>query len=507
MKEPWSISKEKLVSLEEGTSRNEEHECAKLARRNYASKQAKQCVKLFLYLGLLMIVAWACYSIWQPYQAQSMEVKVVAIIREPESQNLHLLEEQPTHETSTIAARSIYGSEDSKRQDAVDDLQKFSPDDQDEILNSENTESSLGWPTSTEYPDLPKLMNFPFFSPSFSSMKMDESEKESGSSESAQRLFDISIYNISEESQQLKEDEKIRLENYMLLSLLVQNSVRISEALKDSKEVVDPKLQLKLEGFGRLGLENSGPLELEDSSRLELDNSGPLQWFNLGQLESQKEIDSDLEDSQSEEKPISTETDDNYESATLNILNNTHEIVSEEYSTEPEQEETLIKSNEQMHQSIDSAVEDWYDQSASEDRKHEEEQATDETEAEIEDDSIGNTYSLGLHSDTGGSSLENESHEESEYDSFDWETYKSLLNLAQRACSDTSLYSWEELEDLEDPNNSYDSDLLDICNERTKAFCEYEKRRLKFTDCSKYNLFWRRRGLSEDFDTSYSTSE
>ena len=140
--------------------------------------------------------------------------------------------------------------------------------------------------------------------------------------------------------------------------------------MKDSKEVVDPKFQLKLEGFDLLGLENSGPLELEDSSRLELDNSSPLQWFSLGPLESQKEIGSDLKDS--EEKPISTQTDDNY--AIFIILNNTHGIVPED-STEPVQEEALIKSNEQMHQSMDSADLDWFDQSAFEDRKHEEEQS------------------------------------------------------------------------------------------------------------------------------------
>lgn len=67
-----------------------------------------------------------------------MEVKVTDIIRELESQNLLLLEKQRMHETSTIAARPFYGTEDSlKRQDAVDDLQKLVPDDQGEIIVSE----------------------------------------------------------------------------------------------------------------------------------------------------------------------------------------------------------------------------------------------------------------------------------------------------------------------------------------------------------------------------------
>ena len=810
MKEPWSTSKDKLVDLEEGTSRIEEHECAKPAGKNDGCKQVVQCVKLFLYLGLLLIVGWACYSIWQPYHAQSMEVKVTATIQELESQNLLLLEEQPTQETSTITARPFYGSEDSTKQDVVDDLQKISPDDQDEILNSENTESSLDWPTSTDYPDLPKGMNFPFFLPSFSSAKVDESEKEPRSSESAQ--------------------EKNLLENYMLLSLLVQNSVRISEALKDSKEVVDPKFQLKLEDFGRLGLENSGQLELEDSSRLELDNSSPLQWFSLdplepqkeigsdlkdpeekpiskqtydnyalfiilnnthdivpedstepvqeealiksneqmpqsihfagvnwfdqsaseerkheeeqsllekstvrnaeasedsteevdhnlkltsedlsqlelkdsgllemkdsgalesegldpfewdysdqsasmnwfsewghsGPLESQKEIDSDLEDSEqkpistqtddnyesttlnivnntheivsedstepgqeetlvksneqmpqsihfagvnwfdqsaseerkheeeqsllekstvrnaeasedsteevdhnlkltsedlsqlelkdsgllemkdsgalesegldpfewdysdqsasmnwfsewghsgplesqkeidsdledSEQKPISTQTDDNYESTTLNIVNNTHEIVSED-STEPEQEETLVKSNEQMHQSMDSAGVNWFDQSASEERKYEEEQAaaTDYAIppfAYVFPDLVGDTHNLGLHSDTGGFSLENESDEESESDSFDLETYQGLLHSALNACRDISLPYWGQ-EYSDDINNSYDSSELDMCYLRTNSFCEYLEGTLKFTGCSQYTVLSLRR--------------
>ena len=373
MKDQWSISKDKLVALEEGTSRNEEHECPKPAGRRNVCEQAIQCVKLILYLGLLMIVGWACYSMWQTYHAQPIEVKVTGIIPEPESQNL--LEEQRTHETSTIAARPIYESEDSsKRQDAVDDLQKFVPDDQAGIIISENTESSLGWPNYTDYPDLPEAMNFSLFFPSLPSMEVDE--KEPGSSDSAQRLFD----NLNEESQQLIKDEKGLLENYMLLSLIVQNAVRISERLKDSKEVVDPKFEFKLEDLGPLKLEDSSRLELDNSGLLEMKNTGPLdfedlgpfEWMDSGPLESQKDIGSDLEDS--EEKPVSKQTDDNHESATLNILDNTHEIVPED-SAEAKQEETLIKSNEQMHQSMDSGVADWFDESAFEEREHEKEQS------------------------------------------------------------------------------------------------------------------------------------
>ena len=210
------------------------------------------------------------------------------------------------------------------------------------------------------------------------------------------------------------------------------------------------------------------------------------EWEHSGPLESQKEIDSDLEDS--EQKPISTQTDDNYESTALNILNNTHEIVPED-STEPEQEETLVKSNEQMHQSIDSADLNWFDQIASEDRKHEEEQdaASDYAIppfAYVFPDLIGNTHNLGLHSDTGGFSLENESDEESESDSFDLETYQMLLQFALNACRDISLPYWVQ-EYSDDLNNSYDSGELDMCNVRTKAFCEYLEGTLKFTGCSK----------------------
>ncbi|XP_076669158.1 uncharacterized protein LOC143369285 [Andrena cerasifolii] len=626
MKEQWSISKDKLVALEDGTSRNEEHECAKPAGRSNACKQAIQSIKLILYLVLLMIVGWTCYSIWKPYHAQSIEVKVTDIIQEPKSQNLLLLKEQPTHETSTIAARPFYGSEDTlKRQDEGEtqyDLQKFVPADRDEIFNSENTESSLGWPAYIDYPTLPEAMNFPFFFPSFSSMEVDEREKEPESSERAERLFD----NISEDSQQLEEQEKNLLDNYMLLSLLVQNAASISQGLKDSKEVVDPKFEFELENSGPLKIVDTGSFEWEhlnrfaskDLSSLEWDDSGrlesqeeigsdledsegkasstrtddnyesatlnilnnthkivpedstepeqeetliksneqmhesmvawgeegkyeeeqslleksairnaetfedysedvdqsyeltsaileiansgpleivsPLEWDDSGRLESQKEIGSDLEDS--EEKASSTRTDDNYESATLNILNNTHEIVPEE------QEETLIKSNEQMHQSMDPGVVDGFDRSASEERKHDEEQATGtiasgETEAEIEDDgtpqfpfnfrdSVENTHSLGLHSDTGGSSLENQSDEASESDSYDWETYNSLLIQAQSACFGTS-FPWV-LIDHEDNNNSYDRGAQDRCNEHTKAFCEYWNRTLKLAGCSKYSL-------------------
>ena len=448
MKEQWSISKDKLVALEDGTSCNEEQECAKSAGRSNACTQAIQTVKFILYLELLVIVAWACYSIWKPYHVQSMEVKVTDILREPESPNVILLEEQPTQETSTIAARPVYGSEDSlKRQDAVDDLPKFVPDDLKEIFNSENTESSLGWPVSFDYSNFGDAMNFRFVAPSLSSMEVDEREKEPGSSESAQRLID----NKSEQSQQSKEYEKSLLGNYMLLSLLVQNAARISEAMKDSKEIVDPKFEFKLE--------NSGPLELEDSSRLELDNSGPLPWFSSVRLESEEEIDSDLEDS--EEESSSTQIYDNYESGTLNILNNTHETVPED-GTEPEQQETSIKSNEQMPQSMDSGEKEG---------KHEEEQSSLEKSAirnaeAVEDSSeeVDPNSSSGLLETEDSGPLELEDSSRLELDNSGPLPWFSSVRLESEEEIDSDLEDSEEESSSTQIYDNYESGTLNILN-------------------------------------------
>ncbi|OAD57967.1 hypothetical protein WN48_00933, partial [Eufriesea mexicana] len=79
---------EKVSSLEEGLISTEEIPCAKHVRPNKKWKQLIQCVKLILYLELVLFVGWLCYAMWQTYRTESIQAKVMDNIGKVESEAL-----------------------------------------------------------------------------------------------------------------------------------------------------------------------------------------------------------------------------------------------------------------------------------------------------------------------------------------------------------------------------------------------------------------------------------
>ncbi|XP_066598459.1 interaptin-like [Prorops nasuta] len=78
MKESWSLSKEKLMSLEEGRSQEGNE---KFETKGKTCSRLVKFVKLILYLQLAFSVGWTCYSIWQAYGAENENIVIIKTIK------------------------------------------------------------------------------------------------------------------------------------------------------------------------------------------------------------------------------------------------------------------------------------------------------------------------------------------------------------------------------------------------------------------------------------------
>ncbi|XP_003706386.2 uncharacterized protein LOC100881141 isoform X1 [Megachile rotundata] len=128
MKEQWSISKDKLVSIEDGLICNEETPRIRPTVQTDTCKKLIQCIKFILYLELLLFVGWGCYAIWQTYRVESIEVRVTDSIQESEPRNLHdqrlHLEESPTTTNEFLTQMENLLQAENALSKTVDALQK-----------------------------------------------------------------------------------------------------------------------------------------------------------------------------------------------------------------------------------------------------------------------------------------------------------------------------------------------------------------------------------------------
>ncbi|KOX80943.1 hypothetical protein WN51_00861 [Melipona quadrifasciata] len=256
MKHLGSISKEKFISLEEGLVPEARifTQGARSTSNNKGCKRMTQCMKIILYL---LFVGLAGYAMWQTFSINIMEFKVIDSIRKSQSEDLfgqrstfdksvgdtpgqfHQLKDISTTEASSdLDSKTSFTNETDKDEspNATDVMLVTDLDSKTSFTNETDKDESLSaridevLPVTTESYDINKIRT--------TSTTTDESPIESVESNSSlgqqinERFYDKydDDYLVSDEMK-LERDQEELLENYALLSLIIQNAVRTSHII------------------------------------------------------------------------------------------------------------------------------------------------------------------------------------------------------------------------------------------------------------------------------------
>ncbi|XP_033356915.1 uncharacterized protein PF11_0213-like [Bombus vosnesenskii] len=229
MKEQWSISNDKLISVEEGHGNSipdkKGFTYLKSVSTHHICEQIIQCVKLILYLELLLFVGWASYTIWQNYHIDSMEAKAIDNIREAESKNL--FDQQSTFDKSTVAPEELHTSEDKVALINTMGHVEDSHHDKNQPFNEEHDIIPIAKPdrySSTEDSESSSVLKVD----SAKNIEINESDKDT----TVHNCSEIQDHFITEEPKQVENGKEENSEYYALLSLLLQNAMK-TEPMKD----------------------------------------------------------------------------------------------------------------------------------------------------------------------------------------------------------------------------------------------------------------------------------
>ncbi|XP_043583721.1 uncharacterized protein PF11_0213-like isoform X2 [Bombus pyrosoma] len=229
MKEQWSISNEKLISVEEGHGNSIPDKKGitylKPVNTHHICEQIIQCVKLILYLELLLFVGWASYTIWQSYHIDSIEAKAIDNVREAESKNL--FDQQSTFVESTLAPEELHTSEDKVVLIHAMGYVEDSHHDKKQPFNEEHDIIPIAKPDrdsptkDSESSSVPKV-------DSAKNVENNESDKDT----TVYNYSEVQDHFITEEPKQVENGKEENSEYYALLSLLLQNAMK-TEPMKD----------------------------------------------------------------------------------------------------------------------------------------------------------------------------------------------------------------------------------------------------------------------------------
>ncbi|KAK9299824.1 hypothetical protein QLX08_007276 [Tetragonisca angustula] len=233
MKQLCSISKVKFASLEEGLVPE-----ARSASESKAWKKIARCVKVILYL---LFVGLAGYVMWQTFSINMMEFKVINSIRESQSEGL--LGQRSTFDKSARNGGQFHRSNDISTTEAsvLDRKTSFTNEtDDDELLDTPDVvtenydiyeaykEGVVGTTVSTDEVEgitfTPTITATTTVSPVESNSSLAQQMKE--------RFYDNydDDYLVNDEMKLERDQEEI-LENYALLSLIIQNAVGTSQII------------------------------------------------------------------------------------------------------------------------------------------------------------------------------------------------------------------------------------------------------------------------------------
>lgn len=316
MKHLGSISKEKLISLEEGLVPEARifTQNVRSTSNNKGCKRMTQCMKIILYL---LFVGLAGYVILQTFSVNIMEFKVIDSIRKSQSKDLfgqrstfdksvkdtpeqfQQLEDISTTEASSdLDSKTSFTEETDKDESPnatdvtlvtdLDSKTSFTKEtDKDESLDSRIDEVL---PVTTESYDINKITTT-------TSTITDESPTESVESNSSlgQQInerfydkYDDDDY-LGSDEMKLERDQEELLENYALLSLIIQNAMK----------------SVSIDSFGYYNGDNwgdSAPLSAQNSNGVDEENGQGirdteemLKLFDYGEENSENSENSDYQ--------------------------------------------------------------------------------------------------------------------------------------------------------------------------------------------------------------------
>ncbi|XP_043516589.1 uncharacterized protein LOC122532140 [Frieseomelitta varia] len=238
MKQLGSICKEKFTSLEEGLVPEARifTQGARSASKNKACKQVAQCVKVILYL---LFVGLAVYLMWQTFSINMMEFKVINSIRESQSEGL-------SGQRSTFDKSATNTVEEFHRFNDISTTEASDLDRKTSFTNETDDDESLKTDVVTESDDIYETHNEGVVGTTastdeaeeitFTRIATTESPVESNSSLAQQMNerfydnYDEDNYLVNDEMKLERVQEEI-LDNYALLSLIIQNAVRTSQII------------------------------------------------------------------------------------------------------------------------------------------------------------------------------------------------------------------------------------------------------------------------------------
>ncbi|XP_071861038.1 uncharacterized protein [Bombus fervidus] len=271
MKEQWSISNEKLISMEEGHGSlipdKKGFTYLKPVSTHHMCEQIIQCVKLILYLELLLFVGWASYTIWQTYHINSMEAKVIDNIREEETKNL--FDQQSTFDKSTVAPEELHASEDKVVLMNPIEHVGDSHHDKKQPFNEEHDIIPIAKP-DRDFPTKDSESSSVLKVDSAKNVEINESDKDT----TVYNYSEIQDSIITEEPKQVENGKEANSEYYALLSLLLQNAMK-TEPMKDhttdssinlqDASVLSGSIYTPIDGFENLGIQEDQEKENQEN--------------------------------------------------------------------------------------------------------------------------------------------------------------------------------------------------------------------------------------------------